>query len=152
AAAAERRFDTEGDVVVLVGMLEGDLASQHGVDGELAREGLDRSVLGRDEFVERVRLTEARRRVELAEVLADEGITIDPEAGRTATEGGVRAARIAFVRLFDAGLLERAERVVDICPRCQTVVEPSDASAVATDVVRYSLGLNDGVGGPFVHV
>jgi len=44
----------------------------------------------------------------------------------------VRAARIAFVRLYDAGLLERTERVVDICARCQTVVEPSDAAPVTT--------------------
>ena len=30
------------DVTLLVGMLEGDLASQHAVEVELAREGLDR--------------------------------------------------------------------------------------------------------------
>lgn len=142
-AAAERRFDTEGDVELVVGTLEGDLASQHAVERELAREGLDRTVLGRDAFVERVRETEARHRVELADALGLVGITVDIDAGRTDTEACVRAARIAFVRLYDAGLLERAERVVDVCARCQTVVEPSDAAPVPTDVVDYTLRVGD---------
>ncbi|MBA2609453.1 MAG: class I tRNA ligase family protein, partial [Actinobacteria bacterium] len=43
-------------------------------------------------------------------------------------------------------------RVVDVCARCRTVVEPTDATAVETDVIVYNLGLNDGVGGPFVNV
>jgi valyl-tRNA synthetase len=142
-AAAERRFDTDGDVELIVGSLEGDLASQHAVESELAREGLDRSVLGREAFVERVRECEARHRGELADALADAGIAIDIDAGRTGTEACVRAARVAFVRLFDAGLLERAERVVDVCGRCQTVVEPTDASPVPTDVVDYALRVGD---------
>ncbi len=150
AAAAERRFDTEGDTELIVGTLEGDLASQHAVESELAREGLDRSVLGREAFVERVRETEARRRGELGDALGDAGIVVDIDAGRTATEACVRAARIGFVGLYDAGLLERAERVVEVCTRCQTVVEPSDAASVPTDVVRYTLQVNDGAGGPSV--
>ncbi|MBA2610208.1 MAG: class I tRNA ligase family protein, partial [Actinobacteria bacterium] len=151
-AAAERRAKTFADTELLVGMLEGDLASQHAVESELAREGLDRTVLGRDAFVERVREAEARRRMALVDCLADLGIAVDAEVGRTATDANVRVARIAFVRLFDAGLLERAERVVEVCARCRTVVEPTDAMTSATDVIVYNLGLNDGVGGPFVNV
>ncbi|MEY2418857.1 MAG: valyl-tRNA synthetase [Actinomycetota bacterium] len=142
--AAERRFDTEGETELIVGTLEGDLASQHAVESELAREGLDRTVIGRDAFVERVRETEARHRSALRDALTDAGIPADIELGRTADEIVLRAARIAFVRLYDAGLLEHAERVVDVCARCQTVVEPSDAAAVPTEVVRYTLAL-DGV-------
>jgi valyl-tRNA synthetase len=143
-AAAERRFDTEGDTELIVGTLEGDLASQHAVESELAREGLDRSVIGRDAFVERVRETEARHRAALHDALTAAGIAADIEMGRTADEFVLRAARIAFVRLYDAGLLERAERVVEICSRCQTVVEPRDAAPVPTEIVRYTLAL-DGV-------
>lgn len=150
AQAAADRLTPDAELVV--GMLEGDLASQHAVESELAREGLDRNVLGREEFIERVRAAEARRRESLVEGLAEVGVMIDAEAGRTGNEAGVRAARTAFVRLYDAGLLERAERVVDSCARCKTVVEPTDAIAVATDVVRYALGVNDGIGGPFVNL
>jgi valyl-tRNA synthetase len=150
AAAAERRFDTEGDTELIVGTLEGDLASQHAVENELAREGLDRTVLGREAFVERVRETEARHRAELGDALAEAGIAVDIEEGRTGTEACVRGARIAFVRLYDAGLLERAERVVDVCTRCQTVVEPTDAASVPTEVVRYTLRVDDGASGPAV--
>lgn len=151
-AAAERRFDTDGDVELIVGVLEGDLASQHAVETELAREGLDRAVLGRDAFIDRVRETEARQRSELVDLLTDAGIAVDAEAGRTANEAVVRAARIAFVRLYDAGLLERAERVVDVCARCQTVVEPSDAATVPTEATRYRLTLDDGAGNDVVAV
>jgi valyl-tRNA synthetase len=150
-AAAERRFDTEGETELIVGTLEGDLASQHAVESELAREGLDRTVIGRDAFVERVRDTEARHRAALHDALAEAGIAADIEGGRTGDETVLRAARIAFVRLYDAGLLEHAERVVDICARCQTVVEPRDAAAVPTEVVRYTLGL-DGVDVPLIDV
>ncbi len=144
-AASARRSD---DAELIVGLLEGDLASQYAVENALAREGLDRSMLDRDEFIERVRDLEATHRVDLVERLAAEGIVIDPEAGRTGRDEVVRAARIAFVRLFDAGLLERAERVVDVCPRCSTVVEPIDAASMATDVVRYRLALHGALDGP----
>lgn len=150
ARAAADRLTADGEL--LVGMLEGDLASQHAVESELAREGLDRGVLGREGFIERVRTAEARRRDALVAALGEADIDVDPERGRTAGEAVVRAARTAFVRLYDAGLLERAERVVDICARCQTVVEPSDAIAVATEVTIHRLGLNDGIGGPFVNI
>ncbi len=122
-------------------MLEGDLASQYAVESALAREGLDRSMLERDEFIERVRTLEAANRTALIARLADEGIDVDGEAGRTVSEDALRMARIAFVRLFEAGLLDRAERVVEVCPRCATVVEPIDAAPVPTDVVRYRLSL-----------
>src|SRR5690349_18208703 len=89
SAAAERRFDTDGEAELIVGTLEGDLASQHAVESELAREGLDRTVLGREAFVERVRETEARRRGELSDGLAEAGIAVDIEAGRTGTEACV---------------------------------------------------------------
>src|SRR5438105_3711517 len=89
-AAAERRFDVEGDAELLVGTLEGDLASQHVVESELAREGLDRTVIGREAFVERVRETEGRHRGALQDALADGGITADVEGGRTANESVLR--------------------------------------------------------------
>jgi valyl-tRNA synthetase len=137
AAAARQEPGDE----LIVGMLEGDLASQYAVDSALAREGLDRSMLERDDFVERVRALETANRDALIARLAEEGIAIAPEAGRTASDEVVRAARVAFVRLFDAGLLERAERVVAVCPRCATVVEAIDAAPVPTDVERFRLGL-----------
>jgi valyl-tRNA synthetase len=141
-AAAERRFDTDGETELIVGTLEGDRASQLAVESDLAREGLDRTVIGRDAFVERVRESEARNRAALSDALDAAGVAADIDGGRTATEPVLRAARIAFVRLYDAGLLEHAERVVDTCARCQTVVEPSDAAAVPTEVARYSVDLD----------
>ena len=97
ARAAERRFDTGARAELIVGMLEGDLASQHAVEGELAREGLDRSVLGRDAFVERVREAEARHRDELIARLAAEGID-DRRRGGSHREPRSRARRADRLR------------------------------------------------------
>ncbi|HVE94984.1 MAG TPA: class I tRNA ligase family protein [Acidimicrobiales bacterium] len=139
-------------VELLVGTVEGDLASQHTVERELYREALDRSVMDREEFIARVRDTEAAQREELSAALADAGVVADLEAGRTGSDATARAARTAFVRLFDAGLLERAERVVDMCPRCTTVVDVADSSRNETGAEVLSLELPDVGDGPSVDV
>ena len=54
--------EAEGDTELIVGTLEGDLASQHAVESELAREGLDRTVMGREAFVERPKALRRRDR------------------------------------------------------------------------------------------
>jgi valyl-tRNA synthetase len=113
----------------LAGVLTGDLASQLAVEQELAREGLDRTALGRDEFVARTRAVEADSRAQATEFLASLGITADLDAGALDGEQVALAARTAFVRLYEAGLLVREDRVVNTCPRCATVVDDVDVEA-----------------------
>lgn len=111
----------------VAGILAGDLAGQYAAERELAREGTDRATVGREQFAERARAVEATDRERAAELLARLG-TADYRADSPLDDERVlRAARIAFVRLYEAGLLERAERVVAECPRCATVVDDVDA-------------------------
>jgi valyl-tRNA synthetase len=126
-------------------VLAGDLAGQYAAERELAKEGHDRATLGRDAFVERVRGFEAESRARAAESLAQQGVSIDLESAAIDGPDVVRAARTAFVQLFEAGLLNRSELVVDTCPRCATVVDAADAEPVELEGERLRIKL-DGPG------
>lgn len=139
------------DVEWVAAFLAADLAGQFAVERDLARAGQERVSIGREAFVARARALEAsdreRARSVLDELAIDGDLRVDSPLD---DEGVVRAARIAFVRLFDAGLLEQAEKVVATCPRCATVVDSVDAEAGEMESAQYSLtfafpGDRDGV-------
>lgn len=133
-------------------VLAGDLAGQTAVERALAREGHDRASLGYEAFVERVRAFEAEARSTTAELLGALGVEVDLEAGVLDREPVARAARTAFVRLYEAGLLTREERVVDTCPRCATVVAPADADAVELEGELVCVLVSDAENGASLEV
>ena len=107
--------------------LAGDLGGQAAVERQLGQAGQRRTDVGREAFVERVRAFEADCRAQTTAQVAELGIDVDLDAGTVDREPVARAARTAFVRLYEAGLLlSREERVVDTCPRCETVVDRAD--------------------------
>lgn len=125
----------------------GSLAGHNAVDRELAREGHDRGTLGREGFIERAHAVEQSWREEAAALLRGLRVDLGMELDTVSTDAPevVDAARVAFVRLFDAGLLELAERVVNVCPRCTTVVHAADAEAgtVGSEVLTISVQWSD---------
>lgn len=130
-----------------VGVLTGSLAAQAAVERELAREGHDRATLGRDAFVERMRAHEAEALADATRHAQALGVTIDLGAAAADLPAAELAARTAFVQLYEAGLLELADRVVGTCPRCGAVVEGVDAEAAEVETelltLRVSLGDDD---------
>ncbi|HTI28760.1 MAG TPA: valine--tRNA ligase, partial [Methylomirabilota bacterium] len=70
----------------------------------------------------------------------------------TMDEGSARAVRVAFKRLWDAGLVYRGEALVNWCPRCLTTI--SDLENVHRDemgtlwTIRYHLERADGTPDP----
>jgi len=138
-AQESARLGTPTDWVPSV--LAGDLSGQLSVEQDLAREGLDRESLGRDEFAQRVRASEADGRAAATAALRVFDIDADLERGALDSDAAALAARVAFVRLYEAGLLVRADRVVDCCPRCATVVDAVDAEAggASAQAVRLTL-------------
>lgn len=135
-----------GEAVVVP--LSGSLPTQHAVERELAREGHDRESFGRQAFIDRARASEAKWRAEAEDLLG--ALRIDAALGfrdgATDTAAVIEAARIAFVRLFDSGLLSLADHVVDVCPRCGTVVHAADAErgTVTTERLTVRLTLSRG--------
>ena len=113
--------------------LAGDLSEQRAVEQELARRGTDRATVGRLAFVDEVRRFELDQRARVRHQLDRLGIGLPDRRGRTDSRAATSAARTAFVRLYDAGLLHRVERVQPECPRCQTVVDRLDCEPVELD-------------------
>ena len=142
-----RRMAAEGRAAdCSVGILTGSLASQASLERELAREGHSRETLGRDAFVERMHAHQAAVREEAMADAASLGIQLDLGAAAADVEAAEQAARTAFVLLYEAGLLELADRVVGTCPRCEAVVEGIDAEAsvVRTERLTLKVSLNGG--------
>lgn len=139
--AVVRRARADGrEVEWIAGVLTGDLASQLAVEQELAREGLDRSAMTRDDFVDRARALEADSLAAAVALLEARGVDVRFDDG----EASAAVARTAFVRLFEEGLLTREERVVATCPRAESVVDVVDAEEGTAPATQWTLAL-DGV-------
>lgn len=126
---------------LLVPTLTGDLASQYGLERELARDGHDRSTLDAEQLDSRHAAYQEERRMVAAEVLTRLSVTADVGAATAYAPGLARAARTAFVKLFEEGLVEESDRVVNSCPRCRTAVDAYDAERGEIAGEMLTLGL-----------
>ncbi len=100
------------------------IATQMVVERELKKtEGKSRHDLGREEFLKRVWEWKARYGGRITEQLKVLGASCDWARERfTMDEGLSRAVREAFVRLYEEGLIYRAQRLINWCPRCRTAL------------------------------
>jgi valyl-tRNA synthetase len=117
-----RRKRMQGfEALYLPGMDHAGIATQNAVERELAKDGLSRHDLGREAFVQKVwdwkaeyggRILGQQRRL---------GISVDWSRERfTMDEGLSKAVQTIFNKLYDDGLIYRAERIINWCPRCPT--------------------------------
>ena len=99
------------------------IATELMVDRQLASEGLSKRDLGREKFVERVWKWKEQFGGRIVEQMKRAGVSCDWPRERFTMDAGLsRAVREAFVRLYDKGLIYRANYIVNWCPRCQTVL------------------------------
>ena len=107
----------------LPGVDHASIATQYVVQQMLSEEGLDRRILGRERFIERVwqwvrecrgRITEQHKRLGASCDWTRERFTMDP--------GPARAVRTTFVNLYRKGLIYRGKRITNWCPSCATVL------------------------------
>jgi valyl-tRNA synthetase len=133
----------------LPGMDHAGIATQNVVERELAKEGLSRHDLGREAFIERVWQWKAEFGGRILGQMRRLGDSVDWSRERfTMDEGLSRAVQTIFKRLFDDGLIYRAERIINWCPRCLTAlsdieVEHSDDEGELVSI-RYGDG-NDSI-------
>ncbi len=146
--AATRRRRMQGhEALWLPGMDHAGIATQNVVERELAKEGLSRHDLGREAFVERVWQWKAESGGRILNQMRRLGDGVDWSRERfTMDEGLSRAVLTIFKRLFDDGLIYRAERIINWCPRCLTAlsdieVEHSDDDGELVSI-RYGSGDN----------
>ena len=122
--ALVRRRRMQGfNTLWLPGMDHAGIATQNVVERELAKEGLSRHDLGREAFVERVWQWKAESGGKILGQMRRLGDSVDWSRERfTMDEGLSRAVQTIFKRLFDDGLIYRAERIINWCPRCLTAL------------------------------
>lgn len=107
----------------LPGMDHAGIATQNVVEKKLAAEGKSRHDLGREEFVKRVWQWKAESGGAILSQMKRLGDSVDWSRERfTLDEGLSRAVLEIFKRLYDQGLIYRAERIINWCPRCLTAL------------------------------
>ncbi|MCO5974217.1 valine--tRNA ligase [Actinoallomurus soli] len=129
----------------LPGMDHAGIATQNVVERQLAKEGLSRHDLGREAFVKKVWEWKAESGGKILGQMRRLGDSVDWTRERfTMDEGLSRAVLTIFKRLYDDGLIYRAERIINWCPRCLTAlsdieVEHSDDEGELVSI-RYGEG------------
>lgn len=131
------------------GMDHAGIATQNVVEREIAKEGLNREMLGREKFVERVWEWKEQSGGAIIEQLKRLGSSCDWSRERfTMDEGLSRAVREVFVRLYNEGLIYRDNYIINWCPRCKTALSDLEAEHEETGGflyhIRYPLADGDG--------
>jgi len=121
------------------------IATQNAVEKQLAKEGLSRHDLGREAFVERTWAWKEEKGGAILNQIRKLGASVDWSRERFTFDAGLsRSVLTIFKRLYDDGLIYRAERIINWCPRCLTAL--SDAEVEHQDdegelvSIRYGEG------------
>ena len=145
--ALVRRRRMQGfNTLWLPGMDHAGIATQNVVERELAKEGLSRHDLGREAFVKRVWQWKAESGGRILGQMRRLGDSVDWSRERfTMDEGLSRAVQTIFKQLFDDGLIYRAERIINWCPRCLTALSDIEVDHSDDDgeLVSIRYGDND---------
>jgi valyl-tRNA synthetase len=129
----------------LPGMDHAGIATQNVVERELAKEGLSRHDLGREKFTERVWQWKAESGGKILGQMRRLGDSVDWDRERFTMDAGLsRAVQTIFKRLFDDGLIYRAERIINWCPRCMTALSDIEVDHTEDDGELVSIRYGDG--------
>lgn len=144
--ALTRRKRMQGyETLWLPGMDHAGIATQNKVEQQLAGEGKSRYDLGREAFVERVWQWKEEYGGKILGQMRRLGDGVDWSRERfTMDEGLSRAVQTIFKRLYDDGLIYRAERIINWCPRCLTAISDIEVEYQERDGELVSIRYGDG--------
>jgi valyl-tRNA synthetase len=107
------------------------ISTQLMVTNALKEEGKTRFDLGREKFVQRVWKWKAESGGQITHQMRREGASVDWSREKfTMDEDLSRAVREVFVRFYEEGLIYRGKRIVNWCPRDQTVLSDLEVDKV----------------------
>jgi valyl-tRNA synthetase len=144
--ALTRRARMQGyNALWLPGMDHAGIATQNVVERELAKEGLSRHDLGREAFVERVWQWKAQSGGAILGQMRRLGDGVDWTRERFTMDAGLsRSVQTIFKRLYDDGLIYRAQRIINWCPRCLTALSDIEVEHSDDDGELVSVRYGDG--------
>jgi valyl-tRNA synthetase len=148
-AIIRRRRMQGWEALWLPGTDHAGIATEVLVRRQLHEEGIDPQELGRERFIERVWQWKDRYGDRIVEQMKRLGNSCDWDRLRfTMDEGLQRAVRVAFVRMYEDGLIYRGERIINWCPTDQTALSDSEVEyeEVEGDLVTFRYELAGGSG------
>ncbi len=99
------------------------IATQAKVEESLAKKGLSKYDLGREEFLKQVWAWKEQYGGTIIKQLKRMGASCDWDRERfTMDEGCSAAVREVFIRLFERGLIYRGSYLINWCPKCHTTI------------------------------
>ena len=111
------------NVLWLPGTDHAGIATQNVVERELAKEGISRHDMSREDFIDRVWAWKEEYGNRIINQQKKLGNSCDWRRLRfTMDEGLSKAVRAVFVRLYEKGLIYRGKYIINWCPRCQTAL------------------------------
>jgi len=141
------------DTLWLPGTDHASIGTHAVLERELAKEGLTRRQLGRDEFLRRAWAWTEKYGGTILNQLKRLGCSCDWSRLRFTMDPALsRAVREAFVRYWEDGLLYRGKRIVNWCPRCRTAVSDLEVKHVDTEGMLWYIRYPGAGGGPGVIV
>ncbi|MCL2353206.1 MAG: valine--tRNA ligase [Defluviitaleaceae bacterium] len=103
------------------------IATEVKIVEDMAKDGVKKSDLGRDGFMERAWQWNDKYGNEIIEQIKKMGISADWNRARfTMDEGCSKAVVEVFVRLYEKGLIYRGERLVNWCTKCNTSISDAE--------------------------
>ncbi|MFD5906327.1 valine--tRNA ligase [Streptomyces microflavus] len=127
------------------GMDHAGIATQNVVERELGKEGKSRHDLGREAFVERVWQWKDESGGQISGQMRRLGEGVDWSRERfTMDEGLSKAVQTVFKQMFDDGLIYRAERIINWCPRCLTAISDIEVEYQEDDGELVSMMYGEG--------
>ncbi len=145
--ALARRKRMQGyEVLWLPGMDHAGIATQSVVEKQLAAQGTTKEDLGREQFVAQVWEWKHNSGGAIGGQMRRLGDSVDWSRDRfTMDEGLSRAVRTIFKRLYDAGLIYQAERLVNWSPVLQTAISDLEVryEDVEGELVSFRYGSLD---------
>jgi valyl-tRNA synthetase len=145
--ALTRRKRMQGyEVLWQPGMDHAGIATQSVVERRLAVDGTTKEDLGRDQFIEKVWEWKRESGGAIGGQMRRLGDGVDWSRDRfTMDEGLSRAVRTIFKRLYDAGLIYQAERLVNWSPVLETAISDLEVNYQDVDgeLVSFRYGSMD---------
>ncbi len=142
--ALTRRKRMQGyEVLWLPGMDHAGIATQSLVEKRLAADGQTKQDLGREQFIENVWQWKHESGGTIGAQMRRLGDGVDWTRDRFTMDAGLsRAVRTIFKRLYDAGLIYRAERLVNWSPLLQTAISDLEVKyeEVEGELVSFRYG------------
>ncbi len=118
------------ETLFLPGTDHAGIATQNVVERELAKEGISRTDLSREEFIENVWVWKHKFHSKISTQSKRLGMSCDWSRERfTLDENYSKAVIEAFVRMFKKGLIYRGNYLVNWCPRCETAISDLEADS-----------------------